>query len=98
MKRWLLVAAGGLAGLLVGLVLSLTVGAVLAKSYSLLLGAIVWACMVGGAFLGYKIGAPGPDPTTLRESRDYFQWLQDYRDAETGGTSTQESGDGKESR
>ena len=55
---------------------------------------IVLASVVGGPFLGYKKGDPGPDPTRLRESRDYFQWLGDQPDAKSRGSSRPQSGDG----
>ena len=105
-----MVTAGGIGGLILGLVVFLLVVKVVGAlglddpltgggrgsiSLSGMFGwLIVLANAVGGAFLGYKKGDPGPDPTRLRESRDYFQWLGDQPDAKTRGSGGLQSGDG----
>ena len=110
MKRLALVAAGGIGGLILGLVVfflvvkvvgalglddPLTGGGRGSISLSGMFGfLIVLTSVVGGAVLGYKKGDPSPDPTRLRESSDYFQWLGDHQDAKTRGSGGQQGGDG----
>lgn len=103
MKRPALVVAGAIGGLVVGLMLSLLVQEVVAAlglddpnvgegtSLSGAFGLLVLsASIVAGATLGYKTGSPGPDPTELRRSKGYFNWIRGYRDSETGSSSAQE--------
>ena len=111
MKRWGLTAVGGIGRLLAGLILFVLVATVasaiglddprggggrppLSGMLALL---ILTASVDRWRIPGLQIRAPRPDPTELRQSRDYFQWIQNHEETETrrSSSSQEDRGDGE---
>ena len=58
---------------------------------------ILTVSVAGGAVLGCRKGDSGPDPATVQQSTDYFQFLQGDQEAKTGGSASKKGdpGDGE---
>ncbi len=92
MRRKVYVLGGGAAGLAVGLIVYLVVyqasdamclgdpmgGEPTLSGVLGLLG--LWASVVTGIVLGYRMGAPGPDIRTIEGSQNYYSLLRERRD------------------